>query len=93
MPDQQQETTDIKTRANLAYVWSIAAILFIGFILVRWGDQKEILTLIIGLIGGTVLGGVFGVYFGGTSVPGKKPDNIVQQTGDSPVTNLTPPNQ
>ncbi len=36
----------------------------LGYILYRWGDQKEILTLIIGLIGGTVIGGIFGVYFG-----------------------------
>ena len=51
------------TRAVLAYFWSLVTAFLLGYILVKYGAEKEILTLIIGLIGGTILGGIFGVYF------------------------------
>ena len=54
---------DTKTRAILAYGYSIFVGLSLGYIIVVHGDQKEILTLIIGIIGGTILGGVYGTYF------------------------------
>jgi len=56
----------IETRTVLAVYWSFVSSLLLGYILVKYGGEKEILTLIIGLIGGTVLGGIFGVYFGST---------------------------
>lgn len=51
------------TRAHLAYFWSLVSAIALCYIIVVHGKEKEILTLIIGLIGGTILGGVFGVYF------------------------------
>jgi len=53
-------------RAILAYFWSVITAIILGYIVYRWGSEKEILTLIIGLIGGTIVGGIFGVYFGAT---------------------------
>jgi Mn2+/Fe2+ NRAMP family transporter len=52
-------------RLILAYFWSVIAAILLFYILIRWGQEKEILTLIIGILGGTVIGGIFGVYFGG----------------------------
>jgi ABC-type enterochelin transport system permease subunit len=34
------------------------------YILINWGAEMEILTLLIGLIGGTVLGSITGTYYG-----------------------------
>lgn len=71
------DSIDVKTRAHLAYLFSISSIIMIFYIIYMWGKEKEILTLIIGLIGGTMLGSVSGMYFGG-STSGKKPDTSVQ---------------
>ena len=57
----------ISTRSVLAYFWSVCTAIMLGYILVVFGKEKEILTLIIGLIGGTILGGIFAVYFGGVA--------------------------
>ncbi len=65
---------DIKTRANLAYIWSLAIILMIGFVLYKWGNILAVLTLIVGFVTGTA-GTVLSVYFG-APISGKKPDNI-----------------
>lgn len=88
MADQTNNTEDLKTRGNLAYIFALGAIVMLGYILYRWGDKTEILTLVIGLIGGTLLGGVSGVYFGGST--GKKPDSQVPVTGNNPTVNVTP---
>lgn len=84
------EGIDVKTRANLAYLWSGAAIIMLSYILYMWGGRVEILTLIIGLISGTILGGIFGVFFSGSTTP-KKPDTAITNTGDNPTNNITPP--
>lgn len=55
---------NLMPRSILAYFWSIIAAVIMVYIVYRWGDKMEILTLIIGLVGGTILGGIFGVYFG-----------------------------
>ena len=57
-------TTTASIRSVLAIIWSLAAIHFINYILIRHGSEKEILTLIIGLVGGTIIGPIFGTYFG-----------------------------
>lgn len=54
---------DTRTRANLAYMYSFFVMLALGYIIVEHGEEKEILTLIIGIIGGTILGAVLGTYF------------------------------
>ena len=86
------DNTDVKTRANLSYIWSIGSIVMLGYILYMWGGKTEILTLVIGLIGGTMLGSISGVFFGGATST-KKPDTSVTQTGDQPqvTVNPTPP--
>jgi hypothetical protein len=73
---------DTNTRAVLAYFWSVIAAFALGYIIVKHGNEKEILTLIIGLIGGTVLGGIFGVYFSANH--GQKP--AINQQADT-ITN------
>lgn len=87
------EAPDTKTRGNLAYIFAIGAIIMLAYILFRWGDKTEILTLVIGLIGGTLLGGVSSVYFGGTTNT-KKPDTNVNAADNTTVnvaqTNPTP---
>lgn len=55
-------------RLILSYFWSFMCAIYIGYILVKFGGEKEILTLIIGLISGTILGGIFGVWFSATSI-------------------------
>lgn len=50
-------------RFILSLLWSIASIVFLGYTLVHYGHKIEILTLLIGLIGGTIVGGIFGHYF------------------------------
>lgn len=75
----------------LAYFWSVAAFLFIGYILIRFGQEKEILTLIIGIIGGTILGGIYGVYFNAshakkvTETPGTTTADISATITTSPT--------
>lgn len=82
MANDTHSDIDNKTRANLAYIWTFIAGLILCYIVFRWGDKMEILTLIIGLIGGTILGGIFGIYFGGSI--SKKPDgNPTVNTGDN----------
>jgi hypothetical protein len=88
MADEPQ-VTDTRTRANLAYIFAFGSIGMLSYILYMWGNQTEILTLIIGLIGGTLLGSVSGVYFGGSSSP-KKPDNTVN-AGDSTSVTVNQP--
>lgn len=80
--------TDSATRANLAYFWSIVTALILGYIVIKWGSEKEILTLIIGLVGGTIIGGIFGIYFGGSLA--KKTEPIVNAPGDSPNITVNP---
>ncbi len=50
-------------RFIISIIWSLACIYFLGYILIYYGDKMEILTLIIGLIGGTITGSIFGHYF------------------------------
>lgn len=59
-------TTTASIRSVLAVIWSLAAIHYLNYILIRHGHEKEILTLIIGLVGGTVMGSIFGTYFSAT---------------------------
>jgi len=78
-------------RAILALFWSIASAFFIFYILKNWGHEKEILTLIIGLIGGTVLGGIFGVYFGASHKSASTTDTTT--TTDIQATITTTPKE
>lgn len=56
---------DAKTRAVLAYILVVSGILLIAYVLYQFGNQKEVLMLIIGLISGTMIGSPIGVYFSG----------------------------
>lgn len=50
------------TREVLAIFWSVASVVIIGYIVYVFGFKTEILTLMIGLISGT-LNGIMGTYF------------------------------
>ena len=71
--------TDVKTRANLAYLWTVAVILLIGYTLVVYGHILAVLTLIIGFVTGTA-SQVNSPYFG-SPIAAKKVDSgaTVQQ--------------
>lgn len=77
-------------RAILSYFWSAIAAYILCYVVYRWGDKMEILTLIIGLIGGTILGGIFGVYFAATHKPPlndqQKVTTEVQPDGQTTIT-------
>lgn len=48
---------------TLAIMWSFAAIGWITFILIKYGGDKGVLNLIIGLISGAIINSLFGTYF------------------------------
>lgn len=85
---EQHQDVDVKTRANLAYIWSFAVILMVMYTLWMYGHILAVLTLLIGFITGTAAT-ILAVYFG-APIGAKKADTTVQQTGDAPVTNITP---
>lgn len=51
-------------RELLTLILVLFSMTMIFFILKNWGSEKEILTLIIGLLGGTILGSITGTYYG-----------------------------
>lgn len=80
---------DIKTRANLSYMWTGAIILLIGYALYEYGHILAVLTLIIGFVTGTA-STILSPYFG-SPIGSKKADTpTVLNSGDNTVTNVTP---
>lgn len=59
------------TKSFIACYLAVVAPLLLFYILYRWGQEKEILTLIIGLLS-TIVGGLLGYYFG-SSIDKKHP--------------------
>ena len=51
-------------RELLTLILVFFAMSMLFYILINWGAKMEILTLLIGLIGGTVLGSITGTYYG-----------------------------
>lgn len=51
-------------RELLTLILVFFAMSMLFYILIMWGSKMEILTLMIGLIGGTVLGSITGTYYG-----------------------------
>lgn len=88
MADTNPDPLENRTRANLAYMLVFGAELFLGYILYKFGEKMEILTLIIGLIGGTMIGAPIGVYFAG-ALSKKAADTTV--TGDNTKVTNNPP--
>ena len=83
----------IVVRRWLAKFWSFVGAALLFYILIMYGGEKEILTLVIGIVSGTILGGIFGVYFGGTM---QKPAPAGQQgttTADISATVTTTPSR
>lgn len=89
--EDKTHDVDVKTRANLAYVWSFALIGFVGYILVAYGHILAVLTLIVGFITGTAAT-ILAVYFGAQIAP-KKGDNgsTVNVSGDNPTVPVNTP--
>lgn len=75
----------ITPRALMAYFWNIMVAAMLFYILIEFGKEKEILTLIIGIIGGTILGGIFGVYFGATHKTTPIENNPVAKTENGDI--------
>ncbi len=92
METTQSEGIDTKTRANLAYIWSAAIIVMVGYTLYEYGHILAVLTLIIGFVTGTAAT-VLAVYFG-APIGTKKSDTTTPVTGDNTtVVNNQPPVQ
>lgn len=89
MADNNLNDFDLKTRANLAYIWSLALIIMIGFTLWEYGHILAVLTLIIGFITGTAAT-VLAVYFG-SAISSKKGDNTTPINGDNTTVVNNPP--
>lgn len=51
-------------RRVLAYFWSLISAVILIYVVIHYGNDKATLNLILGLLGGTVLGGIFSLYFG-----------------------------
>jgi len=85
---QAQSEFDQKTRATLAYIWSGAIILMVGYTLWEYGRILAVLTLIIGFVTGTA-STVLAVYFG-APIASKKAEPTVTQTGSDPVALVNP---
>lgn len=86
-----QPNENFTPRALLSYFWSVVVAYLLFFILYNWGHKMEILTLIIGLIGGTILGGIFGVYFSAThKTPTVDQKTITEFTPDSTTVTTEP---
>jgi hypothetical protein len=88
----------IEPRVGLSYLWSAACIIYIGYILFMWGHEKEILTLIIGFISGTVGGSIFGFWFAGNltnknhALPGTTIASIQADVTTTPIGDNEPNN-
>lgn len=54
-------------RFILAAFWSIFCALSLGYIIIHYGDDKNILLLVIGFLTGGIMGGIMGVYFNGSN--------------------------
>ena len=59
-----KEKLSFRELLTLILVFFAMSMLF--YILINWGSKMEILTLMIGLIGGTILGSITGTYYGST---------------------------
>lgn len=84
-----QSEFDQKTRANLAYIWSIAIIVMIGYVLYKWGGILAVLTLVVGFVTGTAAT-ILAVYFG-APIASRKPSDTPPIVGDGNVVNNTTP--
>jgi len=73
-------------RNLLAIIWSLAAIGMLAYILVEHGDQTEILTLVIGINGGTIVGGLFGFYFSASHNSKPQINNSPKEPTNEPTT-------
>lgn len=70
---------ETKVRANIAYIWTMAVIILVGYTLWQYGHILAVLTLLIGFYTG-VTSNVNSVYFG-APIGSKKTDTAV--TGDN----------
>jgi len=81
MAEPTHNDTELKTRANLAYIWTIAVIVLVGYTLVMYGHILAVLTLLIGFITGTA-SQVNSPYFG-SPIAAKKTDTPTVQQADT----------
>jgi len=91
MPDTPTNEFDQRTRATLAYIWSGAIILMVGYTLWEYGKILAVLTLIIGFVTGTAAT-ILAVYFG-APIASKKADTSTPVVGDGNTVNNVAPIQ
>lgn len=89
MADNNEVNYETRVRANIAYIWTFAAIILVGYTLYMYGHILAVLTLLIGYYTG-VTGNVNSVYFG-APIAAKKAEPSVPGTIDSPTVNISPP--
>jgi len=93
MSEQKQHDLDQRTRSGIAYISIVSVWILIGYIIVRFGDKTEILTLIIGFISGSA-STILALYFGGMINPKPKPPVLPgQTTAEVNITATTEPTQ
>ena len=63
--------TSVDVRKPLAIIWTIVAAYILIYSVMEYGSDKATLNLIIGTVGGSVIGGIFGYYFSDSA---KKPE-------------------
>lgn len=57
------------TRDVLAYIWTFSVIIMVMYVLIRFGEDKNILMLLVGFITGTASSPIFGTYFSVSAKP------------------------
>lgn len=68
---------NITVQAILSYFWSVITAVIFGYVIFAYGDQKEILLLVIGYFAGTI-NQILGVYFSANK--DKEPTKTVTHT-------------
>lgn len=56
---------NVTTQAVLSYFWSLFGAALLGYVVIKYGDYKEILLLVVGYVSGYV-SNILGVYFSAT---------------------------
>lgn len=86
MADNNEVNFETRVRANIAYIWTFAAIILVGYTLYMYGHILAVLTLLIGYYTG-VTGNVNSVYFG-APIAAKKTELTAPVAGDNPQVNV-----
>lgn len=76
----------LTTQAILSYFWSIFTAVIFSYVVVKYGDYKEILLLIVGYISG-YMSNILGVYFAANK--DKEPSKVTTETNEDGSVKIT----